>query len=98
MAGLDQKDEVVDHVERDNFSHSTNSEEKGVAPKEVYPLQDEDYVVTFKTWIVVAILASAYGVSLSERTPPGQITHTLARSLSGSFLPSPSHQPKSQLY
>jgi hypothetical protein len=98
MAAQDQKDQAVDHIDRDNTSHSTYSEEKGVAPKEVYPLQDEDYVVTFKTWIVVTILASAYGVSFFEGTHLNQITHNVIRSLSGLSLPLPSHQAKSQLY
>jgi hypothetical protein len=59
---MTQKDMAVDQVDRaDNGSHSSSAEEKGVAPE--WPINDDDYVVTFKTWIVVAILASSYGVS-----------------------------------
>jgi hypothetical protein len=62
---MDQKDLTVDQVDRDRGSRSSDSGENGVS-KETFPLNDEDYVVTVKTWIVVTILASAYGVS---RTP-----------------------------
>jgi hypothetical protein len=59
---MDQKDlSVQQHEQGDGGSHSSSAEEKGVAPQ--WPINDEDYVVTFKTWIVVAILASSYGVS-----------------------------------
>jgi Na+/melibiose symporter-like transporter len=59
-----EKPDIRQH-ERDSSSHISSNEEKGVqAPNpSAYPTRDEDYVVTFKTWIVVAILASAYGVS-----------------------------------
>lgn len=60
---IDQKDKDIRHIERDEASHVSSNEEKGVVPPNVYPMRDEDYVVTFKTWIVVTILASAYGVS-----------------------------------
>ena len=52
----------VRQAERDASSHVSSSEEKG-EQRAAYPMRDEDYVVTFKTWIVVTILASAYGVS-----------------------------------
>jgi hypothetical protein len=54
--------EIAHHDHADNGSNSANSQEKGVGPNDTYPLRDEDYVVTFKTWVVVTILASAYGV------------------------------------
>jgi hypothetical protein len=60
---MDAKDTIAQN-EHDHSSHSGDSEEKGVAPANAYPINDEDYEVTFKTWIVVAILASAYGVCL----------------------------------
>lgn len=60
---MNQKDTVVDHIDVADSSRSSDLGEKGVA-KNAYPLNDEDYVVTFKTWIVVAIMASAYGVSM----------------------------------
>ena len=53
----------VRQAERDASSHVSSNEEKGERSTNVYPMRDEDYVVTFKTWIVVTILASAYGVS-----------------------------------
>jgi Na+/melibiose symporter-like transporter len=60
---MEDKEHAVRQAERDNSSHVSSNEEKGVAPANAYPIRDEDYVVTFKTWIVVTILASAYGVS-----------------------------------
>jgi hypothetical protein len=82
---MDAKDTTIAQMEHDHGSHSGDSEEKGVAPANTYPINDEDYEVTFKTWIVVAILASAYGV----RTPllssnNDNLQH--CRSLSGSSL------------
>jgi hypothetical protein len=53
-----EKIEAIQHVERE----PTPDSEKAI-PENAYPTNDEDYVVTFKTWIVVTILASAYGVS-----------------------------------
>jgi hypothetical protein len=58
---MEDKDSAIRQIEDDNDASS--NEEKGVAPANVYPMRDDEYVVTFKTWIVVAILASAYGVS-----------------------------------
>jgi len=51
----------------DHGSSSVGSQEKGQPPRDngAYPSRDEDYVVTFKTWIVVTVLASAYGVDLT---------------------------------
>jgi hypothetical protein len=67
---MDQKPSIEQaERERQDGSHSTDTEEKGVAPRNVYPIADEDYVVTFKTWIVVTILASAYGVSTRKLVP-----------------------------
>jgi hypothetical protein len=57
-----KQDMAIDH--RSNPSDSSNHEhevEKGQNPA-AYPLNDDDYVVTFKTWVVVFIMASAYGV------------------------------------
>ena len=45
-------------------SREVNDAERAGRP--AYPMSDEDYVVTFKTWVVVTILASAYGVSASH--------------------------------
>lgn len=59
---MDAKDHPIAQTEHDHGSHSGDSEEKGIAPANAYPVNDDDYEVTFKTWIVVAILASAYGV------------------------------------
>jgi hypothetical protein len=59
---MDVKDTTMARMEQDRGSHSGDSEEKGVAPANAYPINDEDYEVTFKTWVVVVILASAYGV------------------------------------
>ena len=53
----------IRQAERDAASHESSNEEKAVQAENVYPMRDEDYVVTFKTWIVVTILASAYGFS-----------------------------------
>ena len=57
---MDEKIDPVQHIERQN---SSDDSEKAI-PQTTYPLNDEDYVVTFKTWVVVTILASAYGVSI----------------------------------
>jgi hypothetical protein len=59
---MDAKETTIAQMEHDHGSHSGDSEEKGVTPANAYPINDDDYEVTFKTWIVVAILASAYGV------------------------------------
>lgn len=40
---------VLDHEDKE---HKTTGK-----PGPVYPMSDEDYVVTFKTWVVVTILA-----------------------------------------
>ncbi|KAH7033240.1 fungal trichothecene efflux pump [Microdochium trichocladiopsis] len=47
----------VDHVER----HSDS--EKGERRGSYIPQSNEDYEVTFKTWIVVGILSASYGLS-----------------------------------
>jgi hypothetical protein len=59
-----EKPDIRKH-EGNASSHVSSSEEKGEVARSAnaYPMEDEDYVVTFKTWIVVTILASAYGVS-----------------------------------
>jgi hypothetical protein len=36
-----------------NVSSDSEAAEKGSTPTNAYPMSDEDYVVTFKTWIVV---------------------------------------------
>jgi hypothetical protein len=53
-----EKADTVEHIEQQSSSDS----EKAV-PQPTFPVNEEDYEVTFKTWIVVTILASAYGVS-----------------------------------
>ncbi|KAE9985921.1 hypothetical protein EG328_006761 [Venturia inaequalis] len=47
-------------MENNHGFHAGDSEEKGAIPANTY---SKDYEVIFKTWTVVAILASAYGVS-----------------------------------
>ena len=44
--------EVAEH----NASSDSGSLEKASAPTNQYPISDDDYVVTFKTWIVVRSL------------------------------------------
>lgn len=63
---MDTKENAVQHIERDNGSNEADSEK--AVPQTVYPMTDEDYVVTTKTWVVVTILASAYGVSSHKIT------------------------------
>jgi len=64
MAAVEEKSgDVIQNNEKDLSNSGDSGEEKGIAAKNAYPLNDEDYVVTFKTWIVVTILASAYGVN-----------------------------------
>lgn len=53
-----EKADNAEHIEQQSASNS----EKAVA-QPTYPVNEEDYEVTFKTWIVVTILASAYGVN-----------------------------------
>jgi hypothetical protein len=53
-----EKEDTVEHTEH----HGSSDSEKAV-DQPSYPVNEEDYEVTFKTWIVVTILASAYGVS-----------------------------------
>jgi hypothetical protein len=53
-----EKADTVEHIEQQSSADS----EKAV-PQPAFPVNEEDYEVTFKTWIVVTILASAYGVS-----------------------------------
>jgi hypothetical protein len=62
FAIMDVKETTIGQMENDHSSHSSDLGEKGAAPVNAYPMSDEDYVVTFKTWIVVTVLASAYGV------------------------------------
>jgi hypothetical protein len=71
---------ALDHREHENGSHSGSSEEKGIPPQNGTYVNPDDNVVTFKTWIVITVLASAYGVGcplvviktmLSDYFPPG---------------------------
>jgi hypothetical protein len=58
-----KQDTIIDH--QSNISDSSKNErevEKGDRVAAAYPLNDEDYVVTAKTWTVVVVLACAYGV------------------------------------
>lgn len=49
---------VVDHHDAEHASDPGDKEEKAMgATGPVYPMSDEDYEVTFKTWVVVTILA-----------------------------------------
>jgi hypothetical protein len=59
MATQDEKLTTDLHeVEREGASSDADKEEKTTGDhRPVYPINDEDYVVTFKTWVVVAILA-----------------------------------------
>lgn len=57
-----EKDDNIQHIERQPSSHDSEKN-----PPNEYPLNEEDYIVTFKTWVVVTILASAYGVSCSSQ-------------------------------
>lgn len=59
---MDAKDTAISEVENDRSSRSGDSGEKRAVPANTYSVNNEDYEVTFKTWIVVVILASAYGV------------------------------------
>lgn len=71
-----EKEDTVQHVEGPT---SASDSEKGV-PNNTLPINDEDYEVTFKTWVVVTILASAYGVSsttCSAESPTDIITGVL---------------------
>lgn len=48
----------------DPRSEHVTDDEKAVGGNQTYlPQSDEDYDVTFKTWIVVGILAWSYGIS-----------------------------------
>jgi len=77
-----EKADTVEHVEQQSSSDS----EKAVR-QPTFPVNEEDYEVTFKTWIVVTILASAYGVS-PYHVPLNFVPDKRDRSLSGSFPPS----------
>src|ERR1700761_3101394 len=50
-------------VEADQASSSVSNGEKGIQNPNWIPQNDDEYSVTFKTWIVVAILSWSYGVS-----------------------------------
>lgn len=86
---MDAKDTAIAQMEHDHGSHPGDSEEKGVTPANAYLTAGEDYHVTFKTWIVVIILASAYGVRCCT-TSPGIIHLHDSRYLFGLSLPLPS--------
>lgn len=60
----------VDHIRNlekesniGNVEHVTDEENALEKPRTFIPENDDDYDVTFKTWIVVAILSWSYGVS-----------------------------------
>lgn len=59
---MDAKDTAIAQMEHVHGSHPGISEDKGDTLANMYPTSDEDYEVAFKTWIVVAIFVSAYGV------------------------------------
>jgi hypothetical protein len=63
---MESKDISLQHGENEQDTSISSDSEKGARQQIVYPMRDEDYVVTFKTWVVVTILASAYGVSFIE--------------------------------
>ena len=63
---MESKDISLQPEENEQNTSVSSDSEKGARQQLVYPMSDEDYVVTFKTWIVVTILASAYGVSYIE--------------------------------
>ena len=46
-----------------NQNGSLSDSEKGPKQTSYIPQSDEEYNVTFKTWIVVAILSFSYGIS-----------------------------------
>ena len=87
-AAEDKGDTAAQHNEKDLSNSGDSGEEKGIETRNVYPLNDEDYVVTFKTWIVVTIMASAYGVSTG---PPSFLYETLLTSSEGLLLDCPCH-------
>jgi hypothetical protein len=50
MSAPEEKtDDIVQHNEKDLSQSGDSGEEKGIQPKNVYPMNDEDYIVTFKT-------------------------------------------------
>lgn len=56
-------DQPNDQLNDQQIGHATD-DEKAVGGTQAYvPQNDEDYEVTFKTWIVVGILAWSYGIS-----------------------------------
>jgi hypothetical protein len=60
---MDPKDVSLQHSDNEQDRSIGSDSEKVAVQPNAYPMRDEDYVVTFKTWVVVTILASAYGVS-----------------------------------
>lgn len=60
-------DHIHNHEKADsnvgNVEHVTDEENALEKPQTYIPQSDDDYNVTFKTWIVVAILSWSYGVS-----------------------------------
>ncbi|KFH45113.1 putative transporter-like protein [Hapsidospora chrysogenum ATCC 11550] len=52
-----------DDIEKVNTNHAENKKEETNKEASYIPQNDEDYNVTFKTWIVVWILAWSYGIS-----------------------------------
>jgi hypothetical protein len=60
--------QVVQHSDRASSPSHSNDQEKAqskVGGVSGNGIEAEDYVVTLKTWIVVTVLASSYGVSTS---------------------------------
>jgi len=55
------KEQAVE--QRDHLSINGSSDVEEKAGPAAYPQSDADIRVTFKTWVVVSVLASAYGVS-----------------------------------
>jgi hypothetical protein len=68
-----QKEPVdVDHREHERISNSGDSGEKGVAAPATGGYNannefEEPTKVTFKAWVVITVLASAYGVGTPSR-------------------------------
>lgn len=57
-----QEKTFIEHKDRASDGSQTGHHDEKHLEQGIYPTRDEDIVVTFKTWIVVFIMASAYGV------------------------------------
>lgn len=73
--GADLKHETeIEHKDNTTIEHRSNLSDSSNHGADVeksrtaatYPVNDEDYVVTAKTWTVVIVLACAYGVSCPQ--------------------------------